>query len=462
MDSIGKVVIDSQAYYSADDIKSKARAFAGSARNAREMVRQRKIPSNGYIYVRKQPGATTYKKTDGSASQDRVYFTKDFAKTIAELNPTATREQVASSTPTVSKATIEQEKAPDIIDLDDDEKFHDDEGNVLEIETRGERTYDGIYFRVKDVSSGFGIENLRTTLMHIDKGYMRNVDYKVFACSEVPNGHRTTTSTASAKKFLFLTYTGLNRVLTVTRNSKTVKFQKWALETLFVAQMGSAIERSIVAQRIQHSSFTFSGLYLIKIASVSTVRHKMLFNDSVQDDDGVYKFGRAEQINARYQQHTKDPVYVDLGQTLEIICASFVPEQFLVEAEQSLRSKVYPSHGHAYSGKKELIVLNAKQLKQVVKLYESIKTNYSTMVSTTSQYIVDLRNELNETKLEVANKNIEIANKITEIANKNTEIANKNTDVATLTGQVEILKLQIENARLKADKAPKNKIKITT
>jgi hypothetical protein len=207
--------------------------------------------------------------------------------------------------------------------------------------------------------------------------------------------------------------------------------------------MGSPIERSIVAQRIQHSSFTFSGLYLIKIASVSTVKHKMLFTDNVQDDDCVYKFGRAEQINTRYLQHTKDPVYVDLGQTLEIMCASFVPEQFLVEAEQSLRSKVYPSYGHMYSGKRELIVLSARQLKEVVKVYESIKTNYSTMVSTTSQYIVDLRNELNETRLEVANKN--------------TEIASKSTDIATLTGQVEILKLRIENARLKADKAPKKK-----
>ena len=463
MDSIGKVIIDSQAYYSADDIKSKARVFAGSARNAREMIRQRKVPSDAYVYLRKQPATTTYKKTDGSASQDRVYFTEDFAKTISELNPAATREQVVSSKPKVtSEEAIEQEKTPEIIELHDDEKFRDDEGNIIEIETRGERTYDGIYFRVKDVSSGFGIESLKTTLLKQDSGYKRKVDYKVFACTEVSNVYRKTTSTASARKFLFLTYTGLNRVLTVTRNSKTVKFQKWALETLFVAQMGSAIERSIVAQRIQHSSFTFSGLYLIKIASVSTVRHKMLFNDSVQDDDGVYKFGRAEQINARYQQHTKDPVYVDLGQTLEIICASFVPEQFLVEAEQSLRSKVYPSHGHAYSGKKELIVLNAKQLRDVVRVYESIKTNYSTMVSTTSQYIVDLRNELNETKLEVANKNIEIANKSIDIANKNTEIANKNTDVATLTGQLEILKLQIENARLKADKAPNNKIKITT
>ena len=86
---------------------------------------------------------------------------------------------------------------------------------------------------------------------------------------------------------------------------------------MFVAQMGSPIERSTVAQSIQHSSFTFSGLYLIKIASVASVRHKMSLADSITDDAIVYKFGRAEQINGRYVQHTKDPVYVDLGQTLE-------------------------------------------------------------------------------------------------------------------------------------------------
>ena len=463
MDTLGKVVIDSQVYYSADDIKSKARAFAGSARNAREMVRQRKVPSDAYVYLRTQPGTTTYKKTNGSASQDRVYLTEGFAKTVAELNPTVTREQAVASAQRVAKTTseeqIEQEKAPDIVELDDGEKFRDDEGNVLEIETRGERTYDGIYFRVKDVSSGFGLESLKIALTKPDSGYRRNVDYKVFACAELTNGYRSTTSTTSARKYLFLTYQGLLRVLFATRNNKTHKFQKWAMETLFLAQMGSPTERSIVAQRIQHSSFTFSGLYLIKIASVSTVRHKMLLADSVQDDDCVYKFGRAEQINARYLQHAKDLVYVGLGQTLEIICASFVPEQFLAEAEQSLRSKVYPSYGHAYSGKKELIVLNAKQLRDVVRVYESIKTNYSTMVSTTSQYIVDLRNELNEARFEVANKNIEIANRNLEIANKNTE---RNDEITTLTGKVEILKLQIENTRLKADSASKKEDKITT
>ena len=52
-----------------------------------------------------------------------------------------------------------------------------------------------------------------TSVVDYNKGYMRNVDHKVFACSEVHNGHRTTTSAASAKKFLFLTLVGQMRVL---------------------------------------------------------------------------------------------------------------------------------------------------------------------------------------------------------------------------------------------------------
>ena len=75
MDTIGKIVIDAQVYYSADDIKTKTRAFAMNARNAREIVRQRKVPTDAYIYVRQQKGSTAYKKTIGSASQDKVYLT---------------------------------------------------------------------------------------------------------------------------------------------------------------------------------------------------------------------------------------------------------------------------------------------------------------------------------------------------------------------------------------------------
>ena len=48
----------------------------------------------------------------------------------------------------------------------------------------------------------------------------------MFACAELTNGYPTTTSTASEKRHLFLTYQGLLRVLFVTRDSKTNKFKR--------------------------------------------------------------------------------------------------------------------------------------------------------------------------------------------------------------------------------------------
>ncbi len=100
---------------------------------------------------------------------------------------------------------------------------------------------------MKDVSSGFGTESLRTTLLKPGSGYTCNVDYKVFACSEVVNDYRKTTSTASARKFLFLTYTGLLRVLFVTKNNKPDKFIKWATETLFTVHMGTVDQKHKLA-----------------------------------------------------------------------------------------------------------------------------------------------------------------------------------------------------------------------
>ncbi len=57
--------------------------------------------------------------------------------------------------------------ATNIINLENNEKFHDNEDNIIEIETRGERKVDGIYFKVKDVINGFNMLNLDNTI--IDK-----------------------------------------------------------------------------------------------------------------------------------------------------------------------------------------------------------------------------------------------------------------------------------------------------
>lgn len=67
--------------------------------------------------------------------------------------------------------------------MKDEEKFKDNMGNIIEIETRGERQHDKIYFKVKDVANGFDMENLQKTI--ITDNYENIIHYKYFNCEKV-------------------------------------------------------------------------------------------------------------------------------------------------------------------------------------------------------------------------------------------------------------------------------------
>jgi hypothetical protein len=465
MDSIANIIIDSKVYYSVDDIRTTARAFAGSARNAREMVRQRRVPSDAYIYIRKQPGSTTYKKTDGSASQDRVYFTEAFTKTIAELNPTGTRVQVTTSTPRVAKATseetIEQEKAPDAIELDDDEKFRDEEGNVLEIETRGERTHDGIYFRVKDVAIAFGIESLKDALIHPGSGYKRNTDYKVFACRSAVNYSRRTTSTASAKKCLFLTYQGQLRVLFVTRNNKTGNFVKWATETLFTVQMGTSEQKHKLASKItgipydsiqqffSASAMPIPCIYLIHLNDVKTLRPHMKIPLTFADDMIVFKYGQTINFEDRKNSHRQDFKIIKDHVHMKLVQFSYIDPKFVSKAESALEKLITP---HRYicpmPHKKydEIIIISKRELVDVKKHYTTIGTQFSGNNDQINRLLQEQTHQM-----DILNERVDARDMVVHELRKS--LQDKDDMIAMLKDEV---------ARLKADEAPKKNQKVSS
>ena len=121
------------------------------------------------------------------------------------------------------------------MELEPHEKFHDTDGGILEIETRGRRHVDEIFFRVRDVMKRFDMPRLDISLRHETTNYERGLHYKRFTRS-APGGVGKK-NTKKTVKSLFLKYHGLMRVLIVSRNKNAEKFSRWAITKLFAMQL---------------------------------------------------------------------------------------------------------------------------------------------------------------------------------------------------------------------------------
>ena len=133
------------------------------------------------------------------------------------------------------------------MELEDEEKFHDTDGNILEIETRGERDVDKIFFRVRDVMKRFDMPKLTDALHNPTCNYERGLHFTTFTTSSNGGSGK---SKDSSKKSLFLTYTGLLRVLFVSRNKNAETFTIWATQKLFTMQMGSKEAKEILGTEV--------------------------------------------------------------------------------------------------------------------------------------------------------------------------------------------------------------------
>ena len=135
------------------------------------------------------------------------------------------------------------------MELEDEEKFHDTDGNILEIETRGERDVDKIFFRVRDVMKRFDMLNLNIILRDSTANYEEGIHYKTFNILRNPLCIKSFEG-FKREKSLFLTYTGLLRVLFVSRNKNAETFTIWATQKLFTMQMGSKEAKEILGTEV--------------------------------------------------------------------------------------------------------------------------------------------------------------------------------------------------------------------
>ena len=176
--------INNTEYILSDDLLNKAPVYSKNCRNGRDIIKKYNIQDCIYSKLVENKWILS----DGKSKKyDKIFIKKSFTDTIPELKND-------------NKITDDKniELAPEIIYLEDNEKFKDNEGKIIEIETIGTRKIDGIYFKVKDVMKEFEMQFLDKTLKDKNNKYNIEEHYKIFNCI----------TDRKVKKTLYLTYKG--------------------------------------------------------------------------------------------------------------------------------------------------------------------------------------------------------------------------------------------------------------
>jgi len=341
------------------------------------------------------------------------------------------------------------------IKLADHERFKDVNDQVVEIEVRGKRTKDQIYFKAKDVGAYFEMDILVKRLLQENTNYTHLIDYIVL---EKQNGQIVSISdrTENPKKikhsYVYLTIAGFIRVVCLSRsaNANVSMVFDWILNLVYTHQFGSDDERSELAQSLFKTVLNdkIAGLYYIDLGTCDDLYDSMnidtdTYPPHIYGSYRIGKFGLSDNISTRVTQHkNKKNGY---GQWCNEVLLKWLiilsPSQ-LAKAELIL-SSLLRAEGFTFeytddSGKDhhELIMFDPVKEHKVKKIYKRVmdlypsKENelYKIMDDATYRY----ESEINQLKSE---------NKIDKLEST--------IQIQSLSHQVEMLSLKLELAQRK-------------
>ncbi len=385
--------------------------FRGYVVKPREIISKKKIPDSEYLYATLTVKTNDWKLSNNSCKKAQLLISKSWVDTNFEIPK-----------PVVSDAEPEPNEldAPPLLSLEESEKFKDENGNVLEVEVRGERNKNKIFFRVQDVMTAFKMPSLDKNLLDATSNYERDLHYKTF--NRLEYGIRTQSNKPSTytemvsnmtKKSLYLTYKGLLRVLFTSRVGIAEKFQDWAEDILFTVQMGDLDEKeqlgtSILNVHIDNYRAVFSKysqhfpcIYLISLGKVAELRAELGISPDVDDTLNVYKYGHTIDMERRLGEHKRDYGKYKSA-TIDLELFNYIDPKYTSQAEGNIR-ELFDSFGKslAVDGRNELIALNPKEFYRVKKEYTRTGKEYAGASEVLQTEILELKKEILELKHEI-------------------------------------------------------------
>lgn len=422
------ITINNKNYYNAKILKQYDPAyFIGTSAGIREIIKKKAIDNTNthYATFSKKYGWTSCCHQDKPSTKAPLLLLESWV--VANI-PKMMPESAESK-----EELYEYPEAPPILHLEDYEKFKDSNGNIAEIETRGDRIYKGIYFSAKDISKEFEMPSLVNNILYnqiID--YNIDMDYKLFAQILPSNPEKP-----NCKRQLFITYEGMIKILYSSRSKKAKLFREWATDTLFTIQMGSdenkeELGAKIIGQSVKNVRAVFKTcskkvpcIYRFSLGTAKTLRKSMNLSDEIKDDFIIIKYGLTDDLDRRSSEHVLEYEKKINGVKLGLMDFAYIDPKFLSEAETSLKEYFQtieiPIKYEKYT---ELIAINPTHEKQIKKQYNYIGTAYQGIVTDLITEIKDLKTqinsliEINEYKLKNKDRIIELKNVMIELKDK--------------------------------------------
>lgn len=378
-------------------------------------------------------------KIKGDRSDKKGVIHKHETKNNTEAMPTEKR--------TVPKEFI----------LDEENKFRDGTGEIINLRTFGECTEKGIYFMASDVGEKFDIKDIVSRITRKQKDetlrhFIRGVDYDIFK----------TRIDGILQERVFLTYAGIVIVLFTSRSKKVISFRSWASKTLFTAHLGSDEEKMELGSKLVKTTpnvikaflggacTAYSCVYFFKVGTCKSLRKKMKLPDTIPDDYWIAKFGNTNNLKRRTGEHESE-----YGKDITLEYYTYIDAEYLFEAERELKEYFKTIETNVdFGGKRELVAINPLHGKIIEKLYKTLGHKYGSNVTNVvkelsdskKKYEYDMERQKNVHEKDIAEKELVHASIVAE---KDKEIYQRDMAICQLKMEINMMKKDMEILMLK-------------
>ena len=392
-------------YYNMKELYNhKPEFFYGCTSKKRLIIKKKNIQTDEYVYATYFTKTNEWKLSDENCKKAQLLFTKSWTdRSFFNIKSEIDNDEPESV-----------ETAPPILELNNEEKFRDCDGNIVDIEVIGEKSRNKIYFKVNDVMEAFDMPSLDQVLRNDRTYYDINIHYKSFI-----KVTRNSNASNTIKKCLYLTYKGLLKVLFNSRTGNAEQFQDWAEDKLFTIQMGTQENKEILGTDIlginiknyravfnKHSS-DFPCVYLLSLGKVGDLRDTFNLSCDIDDNTIVYKYGFTHDFKERIAKHQTDYGKMD-NVKLDVVCFNIVDSKYTSEAENEIRDffKAF-NKPLEVNGRRELVSLNKMELDETHKKFIVTGQKYAGSTVGYENRIKLLENTINNLQHEIKIKDME-------------------------------------------------------